>query len=144
MLNKFNALFITFLLLAGCLVTQKTFSEQDINLKKLSVEKFDASFHIPYNNKKSFALVVKQEKSTAKNPNPVLRFFVYEMGKGKIILEESLAAGKIKWKTNNQIEVIITPEMISTEDNNKLYGYIYNVDLGTKTDLNTQSIKQSK
>ncbi len=76
MLNKFNALFITFLLLAGCLVTQKTFSEQDINLKKLSVEKFDASFHIPYNN--------------------------------------------------------------------KLYGYIYNVDLGTKTDLNTQSIKQSK
>jgi hypothetical protein len=144
MLNKFNALFITFLLLAGCLVTQRTFSEQDVDLKKLSVEKFGASFHISYNNKKSFALVVKQEKSAAINPNPVLQFFIYEMEKDKIIFEESVPAGKIKWKTNNQIEVIVTPETISTEDNNKLYGYIYNVDLGTKTDLNSQSIKQNQ
>lgn len=144
MLNKFNALFITFLLLTGCFVTQKTFSEQDVNLKKLSVEKFGASFHILYNNKRSFALVLKQEKSSVQNPKPVLQFFIYEMKKDKIIFEESVPAGKIKWKTNNQIEVIVTPETISTEDNNKLYGYIYDVDLRTKTELNSQSIKQNQ
>ncbi|MHB8931577.1 MAG: hypothetical protein ACYC5R_13350, partial [Melioribacteraceae bacterium] len=112
-------------------------------LKKLSLEKFGTSSRLIYNSDKSYSIVVKQEKSTAKNPNPLLQFFVYDIGKDKIIFEESIPAGKIKWRNNRQFEVTITPEMISTEDSNKLYGYIYDVDLGTKTDLNSQSIKQN-
>lgn len=143
MLNKFNALLILFLLLAGCSVTQKTLTRQESVLKKLSLEKFGTSSRLIYNSDKSYSIVVKQEKSTAKNPNPLLQFFVYDIGKDKIIFEESIPAGKIKWRNNRQFEVTITPEMISTEDSNKLYGYIYDVDLGTKTDLNSQSIKQN-
>ncbi|MHB8906719.1 MAG: hypothetical protein ACYC4T_01260 [Melioribacteraceae bacterium] len=143
MLNKFNALLIFFLLLAGCSVTQKTLTRQESVLKKLSLEKFGTSSRLIYNSDKSYSIVVKQEKSTAKNPNPLLQFFVYDIGKDKIIFEESIPAGKIKWRNNRQFEVTITPEMISTEDSNKLYGYIYDVDLGTKTDLNSQSIKQN-
>ncbi|MHB8931267.1 MAG: hypothetical protein ACYC5R_11795 [Melioribacteraceae bacterium] len=143
MLNKFNALLILFLLLAGCSVTQKTLTRQESVLKKLSLEKFGTSSRLIYNSDKSYSIVVKQEKSTAKNLNPLLQFFVFEMGRDKIIFEESIPAGKIKWRNNRQFEVTITPEMISTEDSNKLYGYIYDVDLGTKTDLNSQSIKQN-
>jgi hypothetical protein len=140
MKNKFYLL-ITLLFLIRCSAIQTTLSDQEEYLKKLSADKFGTSFFISYNDTKSFALVVNQQKSTVKNPNPVLQFFVYDVGKSKISFEESVPAGKIKWKNNNQLEVVITPGTVSTEENGKLYGYIYNVSLGTKTDLNSLLIK---
>ena len=137
-----SCLFFT-LLLINCAGTDSALNKQESVLKKLSLEKFGTSFRLIYNFDKSYSIVVKQEKSTAKNPNPLLQFFVYDMGKDKIIFEESFSGGKIKWKNNRQFEVTITPEMISTEARNKLYGYIYDVGLGTKTDLNSQSTKQN-
>ncbi len=137
-----DCLFFT-LLLINCAGTDNAFNKQESVLKKLSLEKFGTSFRLIYNSDKSYSIVVKQEKSTAKNPNPLLQFFIYDMGKDKIIFKESFSGGKIKWRSNRQFEVTITPEMISTEDSNKLYGYIYDVDLGTKTDLNSQSTKQN-
>ena len=143
MRNKILGCLFFSLFLINCAGTDNAFNKQESVLKKLSLEKFGTSFRLIYNSDKSYSIVVKQEKSTAKNPNPLLRFFAYDMEKNKIIFEESIPAGKIKWRNNRQFEVTITPEMISTEDSNKLYGYIYDVDLGTKTDLNSQSTKQN-
>ena len=143
MRNKILGCLFFSLFLINCAGTDNAFNKQESVLKKLSLEKFGTSFRLIYNSDKSYSIVVKQEKSTAKNPNPLLRFFAYDMEKNKIIFEESIPAGKIKWRNNRQFEVTITPEMISTEDSNKLYGYIYDVDLGTQTDLNSQSTKQN-
>ncbi|MCX6169619.1 MAG: hypothetical protein NTX65_09770 [Ignavibacteriales bacterium] len=140
MLNKFFVSLFSILFLFNCAGSGAALDKQDSLLKKLSMEKFGSESQIIYNSDKSYSLVVKQEKSTVKNPNPVLQFFVYGLRKDKIVFEESVPAGRIKWITRNQIEVVVTPGTISTEDK-KLYGYIYNVDLGTKAELNSQSVK---
>ena len=141
---KLYASLFSILLFINCAGSNNAFKDLEVVLRKHSLEKYGIAFSIIYNSDKSYSIVVKQEKSTAKNPNPILQFFVYEMGKDKIIFEDSVPAGRIKWKSNNQIEVTVTPEMVSTEDNVNLYGYIYNVDIRTKTGLNSKSIKQNQ
>jgi len=139
MWKKIFACFIPLLFLINCSASQKTFTEKEVILKKLSIEKYGATFHLIYNTEKSCSVVVKQEKVTAQNPNPVLQFFIFDMGEGKIVFEDSIAGGKINWKDNDRLEVIVTPGIISTDDNNKLYGYLYNVKLKTKTDINSST-----
>lgn len=137
MLKKYFALFISIFFLVGCAPSQKSFTEKEINLKKLSIEKFGTMFHLIYNGEKSYSLAVKQERAAALNPNPLLQFFVFDMREEKIVFEDNLAGGKINWKTNDQVEVIVTPEIVSTDENNKIHGYIYDVRLKTKKDLNS-------
>jgi len=123
----------------NCSASQKTFTEQEVILKKFSIEKYGATFHLIYNTEKSYSVVVKQEKATVQNPSPVLQFFIFDLEKEKIVFEDNLAGGKINWKSNDLVEIIVTPGIISTEDNNKIYGYIYNVKLKTKTDINSST-----
>lgn len=137
MLKKYFALFIFLLFLVSCAASQKPFAEQEAILKKLSLEKFGVSFRLSYNIDQSFALSIKQEKTTNQNPNPVLQFFVFDVAKNVTVFEDNVAGGKVRWKNPDQIEVILTPGTVSTEDNNKLYGYLYNVKLKTKADLNS-------
>jgi hypothetical protein len=139
MWNKSFAYFIPLFFLINCSASHKTFTEQEVILKKLSIEKYGTTFHLMYNTEKSYSVVVKQEKTTAQNPNPVLQFFVFDMGKEIIVFEDNVVGGRTSWKNNDQIEVVFTPGMISTEDNNKIYGYIYNVKLKTKTDINSST-----
>ena len=129
--------FLVFLFLLGCTAIQKTFNEHEITLKKLSSDKFGSSFQMLYNNNKSYALVVNQEKHGVMSSTSAKQFFIFNMVKQIIIYEDNIADGKIKWKDNDQIEVIFTPGIISTEDENKIYGYIYNAKLKTKTDINS-------
>ena len=136
MWKKPFAYFINLLFLINCSVSHKTFTEQEVILKKLSIEKYGTTFQLMYNTEKSYSAVVKQEKVTSQNPNPGLQFFIFDMEEEKIVFEDNIAMGKINWENNDKIEVIVTPGMISTEDNNKIHGYIYNVKLKTKTDIN--------
>lgn len=136
MLKKCFALFISLLFLVGCAASQKPFAEQEAILKKLSLERFGISFQLLYNTDQSFALSIKREKAANQNPNPVLQFFVFDVAKSIIVFEDNVAGGKVRWKNSDEIEVLLTPGTVSTEDNNKLYGYLYNVKLKTKADLN--------
>ncbi len=47
----------------------------------------------------------------------------------KVIFEDNLTNGKIKWINNRQIQVSTMPEIVSgkEENNKKMYGYIYDV-----------------
>lgn len=40
-----------------------------------------------YNTKKSYSIVVKQEKANAQNPNPILHFFIFDMEEEKIVYQ---------------------------------------------------------
>jgi hypothetical protein len=139
MRKKSFAYFIPLLFFINCSASHKIFTEQEVVLKKLSMEKYGTTFHIMYNENKSYSVVVKQEKATAQNPNPVLHFFVFDLVEEKIIFEDNMAGGKIAWKNNDQIEVTVTPGTLSTELNNKIYGYLYSVTLKTKADKNSSS-----
>lgn len=123
----------------GCSASQKTFTEQEVLLKKLAIEKYGAVFNLLYNTEKSYSVVVSQRKASLQEPNPVLRFFVYNMTKEKIVFEDNVAGGKITWINNQQIEISVTPGAISTELNNNNYGYIYNVKMNTKAKINSSS-----
>ncbi len=139
MRKMFFPWFITILFLMGCSSSQKTFTEKEVLLKKLSIEKYGTTFNLLYNTEKSYSVVVSQGKASLQEPNPVLRFFVYDMTKEKIVLEDKVAGGKITWINNEQIEVSVTPGAISTELNNNNYGYLYNVKMNTKAEINSSS-----
>ena len=134
-----HKVFISFFILffvVGCAGSNYSIEEREIILNKLSAVKYGNTSRPVYNSDKSFSIVYKQEKAIANNPNPFLRFFIYDMEKQEIILEDSAVGGKIRWRDNDRIEVTVTPGNISTELNDSMNGYIYNVRLKTKTSIN--------
>lgn len=132
MLKKRFITFILFLFIINCSGSQKTFTEQKSILEKYAEQRYGTSFNVIYNSERSFTIVVKLEAITSRTPNPVLQFFIYDMLIEKIIFEDNVPGGKIAWNNNYQIEISYTPGMISKEDGNKVYGYIYDVRLKTK------------
>jgi hypothetical protein len=125
----------------GCAASEKTFTERELILKKISAEKYGLRFNTFYNKDSTYALIIREEKASALNPNPALRFIVYSIGGEKIILEENLSSGHAAWIDSEQIEVRITGEVISSIEKDNFFGYIYNVKTGTKSDLNPASQK---
>ncbi|PKL84397.1 MAG: hypothetical protein CVV24_00225 [Ignavibacteriae bacterium HGW-Ignavibacteriae-3] len=136
MQNKCFVIIPFLLLVIGCSVPQKSFKDAEIILRDLSAGKFGSSVQIFYNADSTFALNIKQEKSSSRNPNPPLNFFVYNFKIAKIIFEDSLSAGSASWLNNNQIEVRLIPGIVSADEGENLFGYIYNVNSGKKSDLN--------
>jgi hypothetical protein len=128
--------FIFLFFLTTCSAPTKNFPEQEEKLKTIVQQKYQSDSEMFYNDDKSFALVVKQEKQSTKNPHPFLQFFIYELGENKIIFENSNERGTVRWKNNNQVEVIIVPGIIREGEDN-FYGYIYDARTKSKIDLNS-------
>jgi hypothetical protein len=123
------------MLLFRCSAFQNKSSVRRTGLEAVALDKFGAASRVSYNSDKHFALVCAQEARTAQNPNPSLRFFIFDVINEKIIFEDNLNAALARWKTGFQIEVIFTPGMVSKEDAGRPKGYIYDVKTGIKTDL---------
>ena len=135
MQKKYFLMFISLVFVIGCSAPEKTFKDGEIILKKLSAEKLGSPIQIFYNSDSTFALNIRQDKSSSRNPNPSLNFFVYNIKIAKIIFEDSVPAGSAAWINNDEIEVRLTPGIVSSNDANRLFGYIYNVKSGKKSDL---------
>ena len=59
----------------------------------------------------------------------VTEFFVYNTGEKKVIFQDNLANGDIKWKNNYQFIVTTIPEIVKGDDEENIqnFGYTYDV-----------------
>lgn len=103
------------------------------DFKNIAEKKFGTDFQFSFNSDSSFVLIINQKKPTAQNPFPLLKFFVYDLSNNKIILEDNRPNSMVVWKNSYQVEVIITPEMVSTDAKNNSKGYIYDLRQKKKT-----------
>ena len=137
MLYKILTLLIFSLFLEGCAGSSALPEKHSIALNKLSLERFGTGYRHLYNSDTTFSIAVKQEKASARNPNPLLQYFVFNLADEKIIYEDNVPGGSIFWKDNGRIEVRETPGTVRAGDGNKIYGYIYDVKSGIKSELDS-------
>lgn len=130
--------------LIGCSASPKTFKEQEILLKKISLEKYGTNFDILYNSDKSYSIVIKKEKASVQHPNPLLVFFLYNLASDKIVFEDTVAGGKIAWLNREQVEVSTVPGTVSLEHANNKFGYLYNAATESKADINSSQQNQNR
>jgi hypothetical protein len=97
--------------------------------KSIAVEKYGNNIEYVLNNSKTHVICLKQNKPTPQFPQNQISFFVYDLAKEEIILEESLIDGEVSWKNDREIQVKMTPGMLTTDEeyNKQLTGYIFDV-----------------
>ena len=64
----------------------------------------------------------------------MLEYFVYDLNKKDIIFDEKINDADVKWYDENNLEIRITPEIISTDDETNVF--LLNILSGKKQKLN--------
>lgn len=102
--------------------------------KKLAVDKYEDNITYRVNLTHSYVLCYQQSRPTSLNPFPPVQFFVYDIKNERVLFEDSLANGSIKWLNNYQIQVSMIPGIVTGDEvaDQKLPGYIYDVKLQRK------------
>ena len=102
--------------------------------KKIAEEKFNKDYMVIFNNDSTYLIVYFFPKNVTKRLNPPLIFFVYDTNNKKVIFQDNLTNGEVKWKNNRQIEVSTIPEIVTGDDekNKELFGYVYDVNTQRK------------
>jgi hypothetical protein len=123
---------ISIFLIAACCssnITTAKLSSDHTAYKKIADEKYSKNYNATFNSDSTYLFVYTSPKNLDKVLPSPLKFFVYDNNNEKVIFEDNLANGKIRWLNIHQIQVSINPEIISgkEEENNKMYGYIYDV-----------------
>ncbi len=124
------------LTLAYCALAKKESNsgESVENYKKLAVDKYKDNITYQINLTHLYVLCHKQSRSTSRNPFPQVQFFVYDLKNEKVLFEDSLVNGSVKWLNDYQIQVSTIPGIVTGEEeaDKKLMGYIYDVKLQRK------------
>jgi hypothetical protein len=102
------------------------------NFEMIAIENLGGEVSAEYNQTKNFALYIHKDKANSGNPLPLLKFMLIDVRTGKVLCEESVPAGSVKWLNNTQIEVKWVPGNVSIENSGKVPGYIYDVTTGEK------------
>lgn len=81
----------------------------------LAQEKFGDEYNLAENENGKFILCykIREDKNRLHSS---LHYFVYEASQNGIIFEEKLNDSKIKWLDDQNLEITITPEVISGDD----------------------------
>jgi len=132
MIKKISISFIPILLIAACCSSSETSQKLMNNIpayKEIAEGKYNNQYNTVFNTDSTYLFVCASQKNVDKVLPPPLRFFVYDNKNEKVIFEDNLTNGKIKWINNRQIQVSTMPEIVSgkEENNKKMFGYIYDV-----------------
>lgn len=116
------------------------------NYKKLAVDKYKDNITYQINLTHLYVLCHKQSRPTSRNPYPPVQFFVYGLKNEKVLFEDSLANGSVKWLNDYQIQVSTIPGIITGDEeaNKKLRGYIYDIKLQRKLYNQGDKVKYAK
>lgn len=97
--------------------------------KKIAEEKFKKDYKVKSNSDSTYLIVYYSPRNKLRSLNPPLKFFVYNTGEKKVIFQDNLANGDIKWKNNYQFIVTTIPEIVKGDDEENIqnFGYTYDV-----------------
>ena len=102
--------------------------------KSIAMEKYHSNIKYLFNSSDSFVICLKKIKPTSQFPRDLLNFFVYDLATQEIILEETSIDGNVWWKNDHEIQVRMTPGILTTDEeyNKHLMGYIFDVKVKKK------------
>jgi len=109
-------------------------------IEKTVSDKLGSEYQPLYNQSKTHVLYIQRGNETPANPSPLLKFLLYEIKGGKLLMDESVPAGSVKWLNDTQIEVTWVPGMVTANDAGRTPGYIFDVTTGRKIESSESSI----
>ena len=114
--------------------------------KKIAGQKYKNNVDYRFNASKTHVLCIKKSKPTQENPFPSLAFFLYDLKREKILLEESSTRGHVKWLNDHQIQISLIPGIVTGDEqkNKRLTGYIYDLKLKRKIDADDKTFRDQK
>lgn len=95
--------------------------------KSIAAEKYGTGIEYLFNEPRTYVVCLKRIKPTAEAPQNQTNFFIYDLGKEKIIFEESSIDAQVKWKNDSQVQVKITPGIVSGDETEDDFIYLYDV-----------------
>lgn len=101
---------------------QKTESEA---YKPLAAEKLGPDAEFTFNEDRSFVLA--QSMIEASKGGLSFSFFVFDMKNEKIVLEQQVESGYVKWLSKTEIEIFRTPGIMRQDQTRDDYTQVHNV-----------------
>ena len=100
-----------------------------VEYKSIAEAKYSAGIEYILNDSSTYVLCRKIIKPSEKFPQNKVNFFIYDLNKKKIVLEESIINSKVFWKNNYQVQVEIIAETLTKnkKDSYILRGYIFDL-----------------
>ena len=123
---------VCLIMIYGCCTPSLELSDYK-QAESLAKEKYGTDFAIVKNELGTLILCYKEDKKKSQ-PHTSVEYFVYDLNKKEIIFEEKLNDADIKWLDDHSIEIRITPEVISGDDD--ITVFILNVLTKEKQKLN--------
>lgn len=82
-------------------------------------------------------LVLRTEGRTPQQPIPVTRFFVYDRGSSRVVMEEPGVRGTVRWADDHHVRVDGVPGTMSTDpdQNERSAGYLVDVRTGARSSV---------
>ena len=112
-LQRIINFFLIFVIYGCCAASSEIMDHKAA--ENLAKEKFGENFIVEKNNTGSLFLCYKNRE--AKNQlHTLLHYFIYEAKSQQIILEEKINDAAVKWFDEQNIEIKLTPEIISGDD----------------------------
>jgi len=99
------------------------FTSDQAAIESLAKEKYKGPFVIFPSEKHDYSLVTSRTK-TLKMLFPTVHFFVYDHKTDKILIEDDLIGGSVRWTTTHEIEA--TRRGQGTDLKNGRHSYVYN------------------
>ncbi len=111
-------------------------SSDNSDYKALAEEKYGSETSF-INSEDGHYVLCKHKMESSNDPYTSWEFFVFDLSTKKIVLEDKIDRGNVKWFSKNQLETSHTPGTMATNQTKDDYAWIVNVESGEK-------IKKSK
>lgn len=99
----------------------------------LAQERFGKAFEATPNADSAYVLVTAKASTTPQDPFPTLRMFIFDVAKGSVIFEDTVAKGNASWQSSHEVEVTSVPGIVQgNEQGDRLNGYVFDVRYGRK------------
>ena len=120
------------LLLVSCGSSKKSNSTQtaENKYKELATEKLGEDVSFTMNDSKTFVLCINEVKGTVKQPRNMLSYMVIKLNDDTAVLENKVGGATVKWSSDTEIEVYLTPGIMGDDQTSADYTTIYNVESG--------------
>ena len=80
--------------------------------EKLATDKFESDFRCDLNKSRTLALCQKNYADSHRN-NFFIDYFIFDIGKGQLILESRIHRSSISWSGNHQLKIFHIPGVMA-------------------------------
>ena len=134
---KYNTLIVLSIALSISCSKSGYQSSDSSDYEVLAEEKYGSEQTTFINSEDGHYVLCKHKMESSSDPYTSWAFFVFDLNSKKIVLEDMIDRGNVKWFSNHQLETSQTPGTMATNQTKDDYAWIVNVESGEK-------IKKSK